>query len=56
MVWKIKIIWLSYKMETPSHETRSLKKHEVLKIQGIASQIINTKYILAPLMGSLFCC
>lgn len=34
-------------------------KHEVLneggelKIQGIASQIINTKYILAPLMGSL---
>lgn len=37
-------------------------KHEVLneggvlKIQGIASQIINTNYILAPLMGSLFCC
>lgn len=34
-------------------------KHEVLneggvlKIQGIAPQIINTKYILAPLMGSL---
>lgn len=38
-------------METPSQNEGG-----VLKIQGIASQIINTNYILAPLMGSLFCC